>query len=127
MKARSGGTLLVAPAFEAGVDARPLPPPVATAARDARSDGGDIPAEALGQLDPLFQLPRCPSSRPRWSRRGACRAGARRLRTRLGRAGQHLLYITPWPPTGLWSRAPLASLADLRALTVRTADTISTG
>ncbi|WP_236903728.1 TRAP transporter substrate-binding protein DctP [Cupriavidus malaysiensis] len=128
MKARSGGTLLVAPAFEAGVDARPLPPPAATAARDARGDGGDIPAEALGQLDPLFQLPSLPfiATSLESARRLAGLARADYARA-LAAQGQHLLYITPWPPTGLWSRAPLASLADLRALTVRTADTISTG
>jgi TRAP-type C4-dicarboxylate transport system substrate-binding protein len=36
---------------------------------------------------------------------------------------QKLLYATPWPPSGLWSRAPIGSLAGLR---VRTYDATGT-
>lgn len=36
---------------------------------------------------------------------------------------QKLLYATPWPPSGLWSRAPIGSMAGLR---VRTYDATGT-
>jgi TRAP-type C4-dicarboxylate transport system substrate-binding protein len=39
--------------------------------------------------------------------------------------GQHLLYLTPWPPTGIWSKAPLKNPSDLSSLSIRTYDKIS--
>ena len=38
---------------------------------------------------------------------------------------QVLLYATPWPPSGLWTRAPLRSVHEAAALTVRTYDAVS--
>jgi TRAP-type C4-dicarboxylate transport system substrate-binding protein len=40
--------------------------------------------------------------------------------------GQRLLYVSPWPPSGLWTAAPLADLATLKALKVRTYDKTGT-
>ncbi len=40
----------------------------------------------------------------------------------LAMRGLALLYATPWPPTGLWSRGPLPDAAALRGLRVRTYD-----
>lgn len=40
------------------------------------------------------------------------------------RMGQHLLYTAPWPPSGLFTNAPLDSLKDLQGLRVRTYDSI---
>ncbi len=37
-----------------------------------------------------------------------------------------LLYATPWPPTGLWSRAPVSDATALQGLRVRTYDSAST-
>ncbi len=37
-----------------------------------------------------------------------------------------LLYATPWPPTGLWSRAPVSDVTALPGLRVRTYDSAST-
>ncbi|HEV7369721.1 TRAP transporter substrate-binding protein [Arenibaculum sp.] len=38
---------------------------------------------------------------------------------------QKLLYVTPWPPTGLWSDRPVDSADALRALRIRTYDQTS--
>jgi TRAP-type C4-dicarboxylate transport system substrate-binding protein len=46
-------------------------------------------------------------------------------RNALSRAGFHLLFISPWPPTGLWSREPVESETDIAALKVRTYDQAS--
>ena len=40
--------------------------------------------------------------------------------------GLKLLYTTPWPPSGLWTKDPLVSVDGLRALAVRTYDATST-
>jgi TRAP-type transport system periplasmic protein len=38
---------------------------------------------------------------------------------------QRLLYLTPWPPTGIWSKTPLKTPSDLSSLSIRTYDKIS--
>jgi TRAP-type C4-dicarboxylate transport system substrate-binding protein len=37
-----------------------------------------------------------------------------------------LLYLTPWPPSGIWSKTPLKTASDLPGLSIRTYDKIST-
>src|SRR5882724_3622537 len=39
---------------------------------------------------------------------------------------QKLLYVVPWPPSGIWSATPLDGLAALKALKVRTYDNTGT-
>jgi TRAP-type C4-dicarboxylate transport system substrate-binding protein len=39
---------------------------------------------------------------------------------------QKLLYVVPWPPSGIWSAVPLADAAALKALKVRTYDETGT-
>lgn len=39
---------------------------------------------------------------------------------------QKLLYVVPWPPSGIWSAAPLASVDALKTLKIRTYDKTST-
>lgn len=40
--------------------------------------------------------------------------------------GQKLLYVTPWPPSGIWSTVAVDSLAALKSLKMRTYDTTGT-
>jgi TRAP-type C4-dicarboxylate transport system substrate-binding protein len=42
------------------------------------------------------------------------------------RSGQRLLYTTPWPPSGIWSKLALNSRADITGLSIRTYDPTST-
>ena len=44
----------------------------------------------------------------------------------LSALGTTLLYATPWPATGIWSRRPLPDPAALQGLRVRTYDAAST-
>ena len=39
---------------------------------------------------------------------------------------QKLLYVVPWPPSGIWSAAPLSDVAALKALKIRTYDETGT-
>ncbi|WP_454731087.1 MULTISPECIES: TRAP transporter substrate-binding protein [Cupriavidus] len=123
--ARTAGALAVRPSYDASAGIRSAQMPAAV--REGKLEGGDAFGGALGAVDPLFLLSSLPFV-------ATSVDGARRL-AELARAdyarafaaqGQHLLYLTPWPPTGLWSRDPVATLAGLRALSVRTYDETST-
>ncbi len=83
-------------------------------------------AGALDSINPLFQLPSLPFLT-------ATKDDARRLFTLarpqyervLAARGHKLLYASPWPPTGLWTKAPLAGADALSGRRVRTYDEAS--
>ena len=87
----------------------------------------DAFAGALGNADTLFLL----SSLPFLT---ASPADAARLRDHARPAyaaaaalrGAVLLWTTPWPPSGLWTRHPVTSREALRGLRVRTYDSTGT-
>src|SRR5204863_4741294 len=39
---------------------------------------------------------------------------------------QKLLYVVPWPPSGIWSATPVRDIGDLQALKIRTYDNTGT-
>lgn len=87
---------------------------------------GDAYAAALdpqNELFSLFSLPAMVSSLD--EARRLLELARPVIATALRAEGVHLLYLTPWPPTGLWSKKPLHSAADLKGLTVRTYDLTS--
>ena len=117
--------LPVEPAFDAPEGVRSASMPQAVAA--GRFAIGDAFAGALGTLDPMFLLSSLPFL-------ATSAAEAKRLlesarpgyAAALAAAGVTLLHATPWPPTGLWSRRPVATPDDLRGLRVRTYDATGT-
>jgi TRAP-type transport system periplasmic protein len=84
-------------------------------------------AGALADVDPFFLLPSLPFL-------AVSADHARQLfdvaRPQLERAlesrGQKLLYVTPWPPSGLWAKKPVRNLADVASLKLRTYDPTGT-
>lgn len=120
----SGGEIVVEPVFDAKGEFRSAE--IVKTIAEHRIEAGDAFGPALSALDPLFAL----SSLPFLVR---SITDARRL-TDLARSayvqafaehGQVLLYTTPWPATGLWTKADLASVEALRALSVRAYDASS--
>jgi TRAP-type C4-dicarboxylate transport system substrate-binding protein len=126
--------------FAAAATARGLPATAATggpggyrsaAALTVLAEGRfaavDAFAGALGAVDPVFLL----SSLPFLT---ASHADAARLRdlarphyvAALARRDATLLWTTPWPPSGLWTRRPVTTPEDLRGLRVRTYDATGT-
>jgi len=77
-------------------------------------------AGSIGKLDPIFELQTLPFRvhTIEDARRLACLA-RERYETAFSRIGLRLLFISPWPPSGLWSRwhvfAP-HTLSGMRAL-----------
>jgi TRAP-type transport system periplasmic protein len=121
IRERSGRRLLVVHEFDAasGFRSRDM---VAAIGRGAVPLGNTYMG-ALGGLDPVFLLGSLPflATTPEQGR--ALAEVARPAYERaLERHNQKLLFISPWPPAGLWSRTPATSLDALKGLRVRTAD-----
>src|SRR6266542_2438301 len=83
-------------------------------------------AGALEADDPIFALPSLPFL-------VTSVADAKRLSdiarpflaAVLEKKGLRLLYLTPWPPSGIWSKTPLKTASDLSSLSIRTYDKTS--
>jgi TRAP-type C4-dicarboxylate transport system substrate-binding protein len=120
----STGKLLIQPSFDGTKGIRSAD--MLTAIAERRVQAGDAFAGALEAEDAIFALPSLPFL-------VTSIADAKRLAdlarpylaTALHNRGQRLLYLTPWPPSGLWSKAPLTTISDLSGLSVRTYDKIS--
>jgi TRAP-type C4-dicarboxylate transport system substrate-binding protein len=122
--ARTQGAMAPQPTFDASAGFKSAQMPAAI--RDGRLQAGDAFGGALGEVDPIFLLSSLPfvATSVDKARRMADLARADYARA-FEKQGQHLLYVTPWPPTGLWSRHPVGTLDDLRALSVRAYDETS--
>jgi TRAP-type C4-dicarboxylate transport system substrate-binding protein len=120
----SAGKLLIQPSFDAAKGIRSAD--MLTAIAELRVQAGDAFAGALEAEDVIFALPSLPFL-------VTSIADARRLAdlarpyiaTALHNRGQRLLYLTPWPPSGIWSKTPLKTPSDLSGLSIRTYDKIS--
>src|SRR5207247_9331283 len=81
----------------------------------------------VGETHPTFLLPPLPFLAVPPEQARILNGGARPEYERvLARHNQKLLYPSPWPPAGLWSRRPIAGMEALRGLRVRTADANAT-
>lgn len=82
---------------------------------------------ALGEEEPIFSLASLPFVVTDLAQARALYDAARPAYERaFARHNQKLLYATPWPPSGLWSRKRVNTLADLAGLRVRTYDKAGT-
>lgn len=94
---------------------------------DAVADGAvpiaDSYAGALSGIDPLFLLSSLPflAATPEESQRlfEAAKPAYEKI---FEESGQKLLYVSPWPPSGLWGNEPLDSAEKLANLKMRTYD-----
>jgi len=94
---------------------------------EGRVQAGDAFAGSLEAEDPIFALPSLPFL-------VTSVADAKRLAdiarpylaAVLEKKGLRLLYLTPWPPSGIWSKTPLTTPSDLSGLSIRTYDKTST-
>lgn len=123
--AEAAKPLVIAPAFDApgGVRSAAMPRAVA----EGRFAIGDAFAGALGALDPVFLLSSLPFLATSAAEAKRLLVAARpAYQDALETLGVTLLHVTPWPPTGIWSRRPIATPGDLRGLKVRTYDATGT-
>lgn len=122
---RSGGRLTIQPSFDAAKGIKSAG--MIAAVQEGKVAAGDAFAGALGSVHPLFGLSSLPFL-------ATSIEDAKRL-TDLARPayekvlagyGQRILYTTPWPASGIWSKDPVASAKDLAGLSIRTYDATST-
>jgi TRAP-type transport system periplasmic protein len=119
------GKLTIKPSFDAASGIKSAG--MLAAIREGRVQAGDAFAGSLEAEDPIFALPSLPFL-------VTSIADARRLAdiarpylaAVLEKKGLRLLYLTPWPPSGVWSKAPLKTASDLSGLSIRTYDKTST-
>ncbi|HVX99241.1 MAG TPA: TRAP transporter substrate-binding protein [Pseudorhodoplanes sp.] len=84
-------------------------------------------AGALADESAIFLLSSLPFLTPTPEHARALYEAAAPLYERLfAERGQKLLYVSPWPPSGVWSSEPLSGRAALAALKIRTYDKTGT-
>ncbi|MQR01737.1 TRAP transporter substrate-binding protein [Glaciimonas soli] len=77
----------------------------------------------IGANDPLFLLSSLPFAVSNFDdARALANCAQPTIEQHLLKLNAHLLYITPWPPSGIWSSVPMTDAATLRALQIRTYD-----
>ncbi|WP_332118802.1 TRAP transporter substrate-binding protein [Azorhizobium caulinodans] len=78
---------------------------------------------ALAEDSPLFLLSSLPFLTASADEARQLYVAARPLyEAEFARRGQKLLFVTPWPPSGIWSAEAVSSPAALKALKIRTYD-----
>lgn len=86
-------------------------------------DLADPFAGSLDKADPLFLLSSLPFVAVTPTQSKALLEAARPEYERaLAAHNQRLLYVTPWPPSGLWAKTPVDSVEALKGLRIRTYD-----
>ena len=118
------GKVAIQPSFDAAKGIRSAD--MLSAIAEGRVQAGDAFAGSLEGEDAIFALPSLPFL-------VTSIADARQLAdlarptiaAELEKRGQRLLYLTPWPPSGIWSKMRLRTAADLAGLSIRTYDRTS--
>lgn len=125
VKRRSEGRVIVRPLSDAksGVRTRDQ----LKAVTEGKFAMADSFAGGLGEESPVFLLSSLPFVAPTTDDVHALYEAARPLYEKLfAERKQKLLYVTPWPSSGIWSAKPVASIDALKALKIRTYDQTST-
>jgi TRAP-type C4-dicarboxylate transport system substrate-binding protein len=122
--ALTDGKVVVQPSFDAAKGIRSAD--MLTAIAQGRVQAGDAFAGSLEAEDAIFALPSLPFLVTSISDARQLADLARpTIAAALQKRGQRLLYLTPWPPSGIWSKTPLRTPADLAGLSIRTYDRTS--
>ncbi|WP_230682994.1 TRAP transporter substrate-binding protein [Variovorax paradoxus] len=121
---KTGGRLVFETSFDATAGFKSADMVDAVQAR--KIDAADAFAGGVANKYPLFAVSSLPFLADSLPRAEALLKAARPAYERFLQAhGQKLLYTTPWPASGIWSRKPVTSLDGLRALRIRTYDDMS--
>src|SRR5580704_11080621 len=121
---RSGGRIVVAPSVDAEAGFKGVA--LVKAIEAGRLAAGDSFAGPLGEVDPIFLLSSLPFLATSFEDAQCLYRVARpTYAATLARHRLRLLYATPWPPTGLWTRTPVLQPNDLKGMVLRTYDETS--
>jgi TRAP-type C4-dicarboxylate transport system substrate-binding protein len=82
---------------------------------------GEILISAYSNEDPIFGADSIPFLATSYSDAAKLWGASRRpLQDRFAKQGLRVLYAVPWPPQGIYSSRPIATLADMKGLKMRT-------
>jgi TRAP-type C4-dicarboxylate transport system substrate-binding protein len=82
---------------------------------------GEVLISAYSNEDPLFGVDSIPFVATSYAEADKLwKASRKPLSDRFAKQGMRILYAVPWPPQGIYSSKPLASLADMKGLKLRT-------
>jgi len=124
VRAKTAGAVLIDASYDAaqGIKSGDMIDAVET----RKVDAGDAFAGALATKYPLFGVSSLPFLADSLSKARNLNKAARPAYEKLLAAhGQKLLYTTPWPASGIWSKQKIDSVAALKGLSIRTYDATS--
>src|SRR5438094_3684267 len=82
---------------------------------------GEVLISAYANEDPLFGADSIPFLATSYADAAKLwKASRKALADRFAKQGMRVLYAVPWPPQGIYSNKPIASLADMKGLKMRT-------
>ena len=102
-------------------------PQIKRAVQTGQVQLGEILLSVFGNEDPFYEVDSLPFLAETWEASAALTAASEPfIRARMQRQGLDLLYMVNWTSQGFYTRAPLASIEDLRGSRMRTYNAIST-
>ena len=121
---KTNNAVVIEPSFDASAGIKSGD--MVDAVQQRKVDAGDAFAGGMANKYPIFavsSLPFLADSLQKAQRLN--QAAAPTYRKFLAAHGQKLLYTTPWPASGIWSKTPIKTVDDLKALSIRTYDATS--
>ena len=124
VRAKTAGEVIIDASYDASKGIKSADMIDAVEAR--KVDAGDAFAGALATKYPIFGVSSLPFLADSLSKaRNLNKAARPAYEKLLAEHGQKLLYTTPWPASGIWSKRKLDSVAALKSLSIRTYDATS--
>lgn len=96
-------------------------PEIKRAVQGGQAQIGEILISGYSNEDPLFGVDSVPFLATSYADAAKLwKASRKPLEDRFAKQGMMILYSVPWPPQGIYSSKPLASVADMKGLKMRT-------
>ena len=96
-------------------------PEIKRAVQGGQAQMGEILISGYSNEDPVFGVDSVPFLATSYADAARLwKASRKAIEDRFGKQGLMVLYSVPWPPQGIYSSKPLATLADMKGLKMRT-------
>ena len=96
-------------------------PEIKRAVQGGQAQIGEILISGYSNEDPLFGVDSVPFLATSYADAAKLwKASRKAIEDRFAKQGMMVLYSVPWPPQGIYSSKPLASVADMKGLKMRT-------
>ena len=96
-------------------------PEIKRAVQGGQAQLGEILLSGYANEDPVFGTDSVPFLATSYADAAKLwKASRKPLEERFAKQGMKILYAVPWPPQGIYSTKPLASIADMKGLKMRT-------